>query len=132
MTDGERTAREILSELQEAVSTRDITRLAQLFDDDMVLFGTAVASPDRPQAMAYLRAVLARDGSIRWEWDHLAVLTSESNVLTFAVTGSVGFDDDAGQAIGVRDEFRLTCVAVRKTSRWRLRHFHGSVPHEDA
>ena len=46
----------------------------------------------------------------------------------FAVLGTVGFEDEQGRALGVRQPFRLTCVAVVRDGRWRLRHFHGSVP----
>lgn len=57
-------------------------------------------------------------------------MLDEPGVLAFAVVGTVGFEDAQGKPIGVRDAFRLTCVAVLREGQWRLRHFHGSVPQQ--
>lgn len=128
MTDPEQVARSILGGLQEAVTSRDRTKVAELFDDDVVLFGTAAESLDRDQTTAYLERVLSQDGTIRWAWDRVIPVFHEPGAVVFAATGTVGFEDAQGQSLGQRDTFRLTGVAVAHDGRWRLRHFHGSVP----
>jgi uncharacterized protein (TIGR02246 family) len=131
MTDQEQTARRILAQLQDAVAANDLDELAELLDDDVVLFGTAAANLDRAQTTAYLARVVSQDGTIRWEWEHVLPLLGKSDALVFAAIGTVGLDDAQGRPIGKRDTFRLTCVAVAYDNHWRLRHFHGSVPEKD-
>lgn len=97
----------------------------------VVQFGTAAANLDRAQTMAYLELVVVQEGTIRWEWEHVLPLLDKPDLLVFAVIGTVGFDDGQGRPVGGRDDFRLTCVAVAQDGRWRLRHFHGSVPQTD-
>jgi uncharacterized protein (TIGR02246 family) len=130
MTDPETTAGGILRELQDAIAAKDLDWLARLFADDVVVFGTAAESFDRSQTMAYLARVVAQEGTIRWEWNRVAPLVSVPGLLSFAVVGTVGFDDEVRKSDGDRYAFRLTCVAVEEGGRWRLRHFHGSVPQE--
>ena len=130
MTDAETTARQLLDEIQEATAAKDADRLAALFADDVVLFGTAAANIGRNESIAYLHRVLAQDGTIRWHWKHVEPLLSEPEVICFAVVGTVGFEFD-GEPDGGRDSFRLTILAVRDAGRWRVRHFHGSVPQID-
>jgi SnoaL-like domain len=122
VTDAERTAREVLAQLQDCVDAKDVGQLGQLMDDDVALVGTASANLDRTRTMAYLHRVVAQEGAIRWEWDQVRPLVSEPGLLCFAAVGTVGLDD------GERQPFRLTCVAVDDQGSWRLRHFHGSVP----
>ena len=122
MTDAESTARAILAELQECFADKDLDRLGRLLDDETVLFGTVAANLDRAQTMAYVGPLVEQEATIRWGWDTVVPLVSEPDLLCFAVVGSVGLDE------GERSEFRLTCVAVQDQGRWRLRHFHGSVP----
>lgn len=126
----EQTARGILNELQEAVAAKNLDRLARLFAADVVLFGTAAANLDRDETIAYLARIVAQDGIIKWQWDRVAILVSAPALLCFAVLGTVGFEEAAGTPGADRDVFRLTCVAVEQGGRWRLRHFHGSVPQE--
>lgn len=52
MTDPEQVARGLLGALQEAFVAHDITAVTRIFDDDIVLFGTAAASLDRAQTDA--------------------------------------------------------------------------------
>jgi hypothetical protein len=122
VTDTERTAREILDQLQDCIAVKDVGRLELLMDDDVALFGTASANLDRTGTMAYLRRVVAQEGVIRWQWEHVKPLVSEPGLLGFAAVGTVGVDD------GERQPFRMTCVAVADNGHWRLRHVHGSVP----
>lgn len=131
MTDQEQTARRILGQLQDAVAANDLDELTELFDDDVVLFGTAAANLDSAQTAAYLARVMSQNGTIRWEWDQVLPLFDASDLLVFAAIGTVGLDDAQGHSIGKRDAFRLTCVAVAQDNHWRLRHFHGSVPERD-
>ena len=127
----EATIHSILGELQDGVAAKDLDALAALLDDDIVLFGTSAANVDRHDAMAYLAGVLAQEGTVRWTWDNVLPLVDESHLLIFAVVGTVGFDDTDGRPHGQRHPFRLTAVAVHHDGRWRLRHFHGSVPQAD-
>lgn len=128
MTDAELTARELLAELQHAVAAKDLDRLSRLFDDEVVLFGTAAANLDRAETVAYLARVVGAGEIIRWAWDRVTVLVTRPGLLTFAVVGSVWLEDDMARPVGDRTAFRLTCVALEQHGRWRLRHFHGSVP----
>ena len=121
-------ARQLLQELQAAVASKDLAAVLALFDEDAVVFGTAAANVGAEEVRAYLTRVVEQDGTLRWEWDHIVPLLSDPTALAFAVIGTVGFDDEAGAAVEDRDPFRLTCVAVQSEGRWRLRHFHGSVP----
>jgi uncharacterized protein (TIGR02246 family) len=130
MTVSEQTARGILNELQDAVAAKDLDRLARLFTDDVVLFGTAAANLDRDETMAYLARIVAQEGIIKWDWDRVAVLVSAPALLCFAVLGTAWFEDAVGKPDGDRDVFRLTGVAVKQGRNWRLRHFHGSVPQQ--
>lgn len=125
----EQTARGILEELQDAVAAKDLDGLARLVFDDVVFFGTAEANLDRDQTMAYLAREMAREGIIRWEWDRVAILASAPDSVSFAALGTVGIENQAGPD-GDRAVFRLTCLAVRHDGRWRLRHFHGSMPQD--
>lgn len=128
MTDAEQVARSILDRLQRAFVSKDPVRVAELLDDEVVLFGTAAESVDRAQSSDYVARVLSLDGTLRWGWDQVIPVLHEADVIAFAVVGTVGFDDVQGQPDGERDAFRLTCVAVSREGCWRLRHFHGSVP----
>jgi uncharacterized protein (TIGR02246 family) len=121
----EAVARELLTALQDAVAAKDLDKVSSIFDDDVAVFGTGSANLDRAESIAYLTQVLAQDGVIRWDWVRVRPLVSTDDVLCFAVVGTVGLD---GWAEADRDDFRLTCVAVKDKERWRLRHFHGSVP----
>lgn len=124
-------ARSILDALQTAFAGHDLAAVTRLLDDEVVLFGTAVANLDRAQTDAYVERVLDHEGTLRWGWDQVLPVLSEPGVLAFAVVGTVGFEDTRGKSVGERDAFRLTCVAVLRDGQWRLRHFHGSVPQQD-
>ena len=128
MNDPAQSARRILGQLQDAVAAKDLGRLADLFDADVVLFGTAAANVDSAATATYLAGVVEAEGTIRWEWEQVLPLLHTPDVLVFAALGTVGLDDSRGRPTGARDAIRLTCVAVARDGRWRLRHFHGSVP----
>jgi ketosteroid isomerase-like protein len=130
MSDPEQVARGLLGALQEAFAAHDLAAVTRLFDDEVVLFGTAAANLDRTQTDAYVARVIAQEGILRWGWDQVVPVLDEPGVLAFAVVGTVGFEDAQGQPVGERDAFRLTCVAVLRQGQWRLRHFHGSVPQQ--
>lgn len=128
MSDAEAKIRSLLDELQLGVAAKDLDTLVALFDDEVVLFGTAGTNIDRREAISYLARVVAQQGTIRWQWDTVLPLVDESRLLVFAVVGTVGLESAAGGADEQRDEFRMTAVAVNRDGRWRLTHFHGSVP----
>jgi ketosteroid isomerase-like protein len=132
MTDAEQVARGILAELQDGFAARDLAAVTALLDDDAVVFGTAAENLDGEQSRSYVAGMLGRDGTVRWSWDRVVPVLIETTALSFAVVGTVGFEDPQGGALGARQPFRLTCVAVRQDGKWRLRHFHGSVPQPPA
>jgi uncharacterized protein (TIGR02246 family) len=131
MTSAETRVRSILGQLQDAVSAQDLAALSSLFDDDIVLFGTAAANMDRHETISYLARVVAQEGTIQWTWDTVVPLVDEPELLVFAVVGTVAMVDSTGRLDGQRDGFRLTGVAVERDSGWRLSHFHGSVPEKE-
>jgi hypothetical protein len=128
MTDAEQVARGILSQLQDGFVAHDLAAVLRLLDDEVVVFGAGGEGLGAEQSKDYVSRMLAQEGVVRWGWDRVVPLLSEPTVLVFAVRGTVGFDDAQGHALGGRSPFRLTCVAVLRDGRWRLRHFHGSVP----
>ncbi|MGC4113052.1 MAG: nuclear transport factor 2 family protein [Nocardioides sp.] len=128
MTDSEQVARGILAELQDGFAAHDREAVLRLLDDEVVVFGAAGKGLDAEHSRAYVSRMLAAEGTVRWGWDRVVPVVTEPELLVFAVHGSVGFDDSSGHAIGERSPFRLTVVAVLRDGRWRLRHFHGSVP----
>jgi len=128
MTGAEQLARGVLIELQDGFAAHDLPAVTRLLDDDAVVFGTAAENVDGGQSRAYVAGMLAREGTVRWSWDRVIPVLAEPAVLAFGVIGTVGFEDAQGQALGERQPFRLTCVAVLRDGRWRLKHFHGSVP----
>jgi uncharacterized protein (TIGR02246 family) len=128
MSDPQQVARDILERLQNAFVSKDPEAVAELFDDQLVVFGTAAENLDRTQSDEYVARVFSHPGTVRWGWDQVIPVLSEPDVVVFVVVGTVGFDDAQGQPNGERDAFRLTCVAVARHGNWRLRHFHGSIP----
>ena len=128
MPDPQHVARGILERLQNAFVSKDPVAVAELFDDQLVIFGTAAENLDRTQSDEYVARVFSQPGTVRWGWDQVVPVLSEPDVVVFVVVGTVGFQDAQGQPAGERDAFRLTCVAVARHGNWRLRHFHGSIP----
>ena len=128
MTDADQVARGILSQLQLGFAAHDLAVVMGLLDDEVVVFGAGGQGLDAEQSKDYVSRMLAQGGVVRWGWDRVLPVLAEPTVLVFAVVGTVGFDDAQGRALGERSPFRLTCVAVLRDGRWRLRHFHGSVP----
>ncbi len=128
MSDPQQVARDILERLQNAFVSKDPEAVAELFDDQLVVFGTAAENLDRTQSDEYVARVFSQPGTVRWGWDQVVPVLSEPDIVVFGVVGTVGFEDAQGQPDGERDPFRLTCVAVARHGNWRLRHFHGSIP----
>src|SRR4051794_20880694 len=112
MADAERIARGILAELQDGFAAHDLAAVTRLLDDEAVVFGTAAENVDAEQSRDYIAGMMAREGAVRWEWDRVVPVLFEKTVLSFAVIGTVGFEDAHGQDLGARQPFRLTCVAV--------------------
>lgn len=126
--DAEARSRALLGALQEAVAAKDLAAVTDLFDDGIALFGSGGESVGLPDATAYVARVLEGDEVLRWGWEQVLPLYDVPGVLVFAVIGTVGFDGPDGRPTEERDRFRLTCLAVEREGRWRLRHFHGSIP----
>jgi len=129
--DPERSARSVLAELEERLATHDIDRIVGFFTDDVVLIGDAVENFNRDATVAYLAVMADRPRTVRWEWNRVAVVLNTPGLLSFAAAGTIGFYDPAGQLLGHREPFRVTCLAVEEQGEWRLKHFHGSAPRRD-
>jgi uncharacterized protein (TIGR02246 family) len=129
--DPERTARRVLAELEERLATHDLDQMAAFFSDDVVLIGDADECFDREATVAYLGLMADMTPTVRWEWDRIAVVLDAPGLLSFAAAGTMGFYDPAGQLLGDRERFRVTCLAVQEQGAWRLKHFHGSAPQSD-
>jgi ketosteroid isomerase-like protein len=127
--DPERSARSVLAELEERLATHDLDQIVDFFTEDVVLLGDAEENFDRDTTVAYLRLMADMTPTVRWEWDRVAVVLNAPGLLSFGAAGSIGFYDPAGQLVGDREPFRVTCLAVQEQGgEWRLRHFHGSRP----
>ena len=128
MVDPEVVARGILTELQDGFAAHDLAAVTALLDDEVVVFGAGGEGLDPEQSRAYVARMMAPEVTVRWSWDRVIPVLTDATVLSFAVRGTVGFDDAHGRPLGARQPFRLTCIAVLRDGKWRLRHFHGSVP----
>lgn len=128
MTDDESAARTILSDLEEGLATHDLDRMVDLFTDDAVLIGDGTENWDHAALVAYLSIMADMRYTVRWEWDHVAVVMSAPGVLAFAAAGTMRFHDESGHLYGEPEPFRVTSLAVQERGRWRWRHFHGSEP----
>lgn len=118
--------RELLDDLQRAVRTKDHGTALDLFTEDAALLGTAAANFDRDAVSNYLALVFDQTGYVRWDWEEISVLDSRPGAITFVALGSVRMEGDSeGNSTS---PFRLTCLAVEESERWRLRLFHGSIP----
>ena len=115
-------ARQILEAIQSAVDARDHGVLDGLFDDGAVLIGTSASAPDRAAVRAYTEAVVSQPGRLRWDWDDVVPFHVDETSIGFAAFGTVTLDD-------FREPIRATLFAVGGPGRWRLRQFHGSIPH---
>jgi uncharacterized protein (TIGR02246 family) len=129
--DPERSVRRLLEELEERLATHDLSHMADFFTDDVVLIGDAEENFDRETTVAYLRLMANMTSTVRWEWGRVAVVLNAPGLLCFAAAGSMGFHDPAGQLLGDREPFRVTCLAVEEQGHWRLKHFHGSRPRDE-
>ena len=128
VADAEHIARGILADLQDGFAAHDLAAVTRLLDDEVVVFGAAGEGLDGEQSRAYVARMMAPEVTVRWSWDRVIPVLTDATVLSFAVRGTVGFDDAHGRPLGARQPFRLTCIAVLRDGKWRLRHFHGSVP----
>jgi uncharacterized protein (TIGR02246 family) len=129
--DPERSARSVLAELEERLATHDLDRIVGFFTEDVVLIGDAEENFDRDATVAYLGVMAEMTPTVRWDWDRVAVVLNAPGLLSFAAAGSMTFYDPAGQMLGDREPFRVTCLAVEEQGGWRLKHFHGSAPKSD-
>jgi ketosteroid isomerase-like protein len=121
-------ARAVLDDLQDAAMAKDHAAMLALMTDDVVLFGTAAANLDRAAAADYLRAVVEQDGVIRWDWETVQVVEARTGAIVFVALGTVGLDGADVQQDAERQPIRLSALVVDDGDRWRLRHFHGSIP----
>jgi hypothetical protein len=69
--------------------------------------------------------------TVRWQWEHVAVVLDAPGALGVAASGTIAFHDPEGKPLGDPDPFRATCLAVESGGEWRLKHFHGSAPRAD-
>ena len=126
MDDGWRTdAQQILDELQEKVSARDLPALVEFFEDPAVLIGTAGDGRTPDARRAYLTGVTTQAASLLWDWKETVVFYESDSALGFAAFGEVAVVDEAEE---LRAPIRGTFFAVKASDGWRLRQFHGSIP----
>lgn len=118
-------AQEILDELQEKVSARDLPGLLELFEDPAVLIGAAGDGRTRDGRRAYLTAITAQTAAVRWDWDETTMFYEGDSALGFAAFGEIVLTDQHQE---VRAPIRATFFAARTSDGWRLRQFHGSLP----
>jgi uncharacterized protein (TIGR02246 family) len=118
-------AHQILNELQEKVTARDLAGLLQLFEDPAVLIGTAGDGRTPEAREAYLEAVTTQAAALHWEWRETALFFESEDALGFAAFGAVVLADGTQE---LRAPIRATFFAVRANGSWRLRQFHGSIP----
>ena len=118
-------AQQILDELQEKVSARDLSALLEFFEDPAVLIGTAGDGRTRDGRRDYLTAVTTQTAAVRWDWNETVMFYECDSALGFAAFGEVVLADEAQE---LRAPIRGTFFAVRASGGWRLRQFHGSIP----
>jgi hypothetical protein len=117
-------ARSVLRALQDLIDARDLDGLLDFFDRG-VLIGSSGDGRDRDGVRRYLDAVVHQPGRLRWEWAEVIPFHSTDDVLGFAAFGDVVVVENDSEW---RKPIRMTGLAVRDGGRWRLRHFHGSIP----
>lgn len=126
MTDGKAEARTVLGTIQQLVDARDLDGLLELFDDGAVLIGTSGDGRDRAGVERYLEAVVRQPGGLRWEWAEVIPFHRTDEAVGFAAFGDVVLVGDDSE---FRAPIRMTGLAVRDGASWKLRQFHGSIPH---
>src|SRR3954449_5370711 len=107
MSDPEGAARDLLSELEERLATKDIDQMTDLFADDVVLIGDDGENFDRSATVEYLSLMAGMSPTVRWKWSRVAVVLSQPGLLGFAAAGSIWFDDESRQRIDDPKPFRL-------------------------
>ena len=117
-------AGEILRDLQAAVDARDADRLIALFDEPAMLIGAAGDGRTREGLVGYLTAVASSE-PFCWEWSEIVPFFQNDASLGFAAFGEIVAGD-------VRAPIRATLFAVETANGWRLREFHGSIPHVES
>jgi hypothetical protein len=119
-------AAEILQELQRRVSARDLEALLAMFEEPSMLIGTAGDGRNPAARRHYLRLVVTQPGALRWDWQETHRFYQAHDALGFAAFGELVVADGATEE---RAPIRATLFAVRSGDGWRLREFHGSIPH---
>jgi uncharacterized protein (TIGR02246 family) len=123
----EQTARGLLTQLEESLATHDLKRILELWTDDAVLIGDSEENFDGAATAAYLGGMAEMAPTVRWQWDHVAVVLDAPALLGVAAAGTIAFHDPEGKSLGDPEPFRATCLAVEVDGGWRLKHFHGSA-----
>jgi uncharacterized protein (TIGR02246 family) len=124
----EQSARDVLAELESCLATHDLDQMVEFFTEDVVLLGDAEEAFGRDAVRAYLHVMADMEPTVHWQWNRVEVVLDAPGALSFAAVGSIVFYDPAGQPLGEKAPFRVTCLAVQEQNVWRLRHFHGSRP----
>ena len=118
-------AEQVLNDLQEIVTARDLPALLDFFEDPAVLIGTAAEGRTPEARREYLTAVTTQTASLRWEWRETVLFYETDAALGFSAFGEVVVTDESEER---RAPIRASFLAVRGIAGWRLRHFHGSIP----
>jgi ketosteroid isomerase-like protein len=128
-SDWEVAADEVLTELQDRVTARDLPRLLDLFEDPAVLIGTSGDGRTPGSRTQYLASIVTQNAGVQWAWAEKHLFYESDGALGFAAFGEIILTE---AEIESRAPFRLTLFVIRAPDGWRIRQFHGSVPKNTA
>ena len=116
---------QVLQALMRALRARDLEAALGLFAADAVLLTSGRHEPvsDSDELRAFLRALLARDTTLGWEWEQVSA-AEQAGAVWFLLTGEVVL-------LGGREQrlpYRISGVVVERGGRHVLAQFHGSQP----
>jgi ketosteroid isomerase-like protein len=116
-----------LDDFSNAVGTRDLPRILELFGDSAEVSvwpseTDLVAGPD--EVKAFFHSLCEKPFTISWTWKPRIVATV-SDAGWIAADGEEIYTIDDDQQ---RYPFRVTALFERRGDRWLCRHFHGSEP----
>lgn len=122
-------ARDLLTRLDDAISSRDLVATLSLFDDDpsVILVGSeageiAVGSEELDE---FFQRLYSRPITFRWEWPNPISGRAYGEVIWFLADGEVVETTHDSEH---RAPYRFTGVALPVDGTWRLALIHGAEP----